>query len=247
MKTVRTVAVWLFMIVVTPIVYVLFVPWTLLGNPAGFIWWSLIRFWAWAFAKLCGVHTVRTRGLERLKEMQACIVMANHESNLDPLLLVMISQWRPIRFLAKKVLFSVPFFGWALFAMDFIPIDRKNIAAVSARIRALSAERHFHRSIVIFPEGHRSRTGSLGPFLNGGFEFARATRLPILPAAFSGTREILPSGGGCQKSGDVVLVVGEPVPSGSYATRALLKEKIRADISELRDQAREMSLQAAGT
>jgi 1-acyl-sn-glycerol-3-phosphate acyltransferase len=170
------------------------------------------------------------------------MVMANHRSNLDPPLLIAFTPYY-LRFLTKKELFFIPFFGWALYLMGQIPIDRKRREKA---IRSLQRSRKLLKqpgiAILAFPEGTRSRTEDLLPFKKGGFVFAIENGLPILPVGIGGTGPLLPKGNFLVRPGKVTFVVGEPIPTTQYtlSTKETLMAEVREKLTFLKKEADEI-------
>ncbi len=120
------------------------------------------------------------------------VVVSNHESTLDPFLLSFLP-W-DMRWVAKEELFKPPVVGWAMRWGGDIPLRRG--AGDSIRQMLDECERAIRGgiSVMMFPEGTRSRTGDLLPFKDGAFKLAIKTGAPILPIAITGTRAMMPKG-----------------------------------------------------
>lgn len=117
------------------------------------------------------------------------VVVSNHASTADPFLLSFL----PIdmRFVAKDELFHVPLVGWLLRLAGDIPIRRGDAASATAMKSACVRTLEAGLSVMIFPEGTRSRNGAVGAFKNGAFEIAREADAPILPVVLHGTAACL--------------------------------------------------------
>jgi 1-acyl-sn-glycerol-3-phosphate acyltransferase len=142
---------------------------------------------------------------------------------------------RPIRLLAKKQLARIPLFGWVMSAGRFIFIDRQNAVAARRSIEEAGRRIHDGESVAIFPEGTRTRDGTLGPFKKGGFHLALKAGVPIVPVALRGTRELMPSGSLLLRSGHITVVLGEPIPTQGLddADRASLSERVRGAVAAM--------------
>ncbi len=188
---------------------------------------------AWRFAKarartltwMLGVG-VRVHGLERLAGGGPFVFTPNHQSHLDILVLLGFLPGRT-RFAAKKELWTHPVVGAVLDTLGMVPIDRdRPERAIDALDRA-AAERH---SLVIFPEGTRSRTGQLLPFKKGAFVLAAEAGLPIVPVVCRGTRRLMPRGSRLAVlPGEVEIVIEAPIPTAGlgYADRDRLAARVR--------------------
>lgn len=118
------------------------------------------------------------------------VVVSNHESFAD-ILLISYLPWE-MKWLSKAELFRIPVMGWMMWLVGDIPVKRGfGPSAVEAmeRCRRILRQRV---SVMIFPEGTRSRTAELLPFKDGAFRLAIEAGVPILPLAVSGTRTALP-------------------------------------------------------
>lgn len=122
------------------------------------------------------------------------VFISNHQSQLDiPVLEVLLKDYN-VRFLAKKSLFSIPFFGWGIRALGYVPVDREDPKEGLKSLLACVERVKEGVSLIVFPEGTRSATGELLPFKVGGFLIPLKAGVPICPLAIWGTREILPKG-----------------------------------------------------
>jgi 1-acyl-sn-glycerol-3-phosphate acyltransferase len=194
---------------------------------------SVIRLWARLLLWAAGIE-IRGDGIERIDRAKRYILIANHHSYFDiPCIFAAIPQ--PIRFMAKKSLFSIPIFGWAIGRAGFIPIDRKNRrTAVKSFDLAVNRIRKGN-TIVIFPEEGRSREWAMRPFQRGAFLLAIRSELPIMPLAIDGTYDAFRVGARRITPGVVTVRVGTPIETVGVSVRAKdsLGEQSRAQIEAL--------------
>jgi 1-acyl-sn-glycerol-3-phosphate acyltransferase len=188
------------------------------------------RNWlSWIFAT-CGVRVV-AEGLERVDRTQPYVVMSNHQSVLDIGALVMTVplNWR---FVAKRELTYIPFFGWALGLSDQIVIDRGNRTRAIGSLHRAAERVRGGISVIVFPEGTRSPTGRMREFKSGGFHLAIEAQVPILPASVSGSFDLIPKRSLKVRSGIIKVVYGQAVPTEGLTTadRHALKERVRKEI-----------------
>jgi len=191
--------------------------------------WCARRWMRWIFAT-CGLRVV-AEGVERAAAAQPAIFMANHQSLLDAgaLVLTLPFSWR---FIAKKELLFIPFFGWALAASDQIVIDRGNRLRAIGSLRRAAQRVRGGANVVLFPEGTRSHDGALGELKSGGFHLAIEAQAPIVPVSVSGSFELAPRHALRVRPGVLKIVYGEPIPSAGLGPgdRHALKAKVRAAI-----------------
>ena len=149
------------------------------------------------------VYRLEVRGLEHVPADGPLVVVGNHESMLDPFI-VSASISRPIRYLAKSELWSVPLLPWWLASVEAIPVERgkSDGAAIAAAVAALEAG----EVVGLFPEGGVMREG---PWLRGAARMAIATGTPLLPVRLLGTRKALGRNGfGFPR---LAALIGEPI------------------------------------
>ncbi len=199
--------------------------------------WTIAPWFSRQFFAVCGIDW-RIEGWERLPEeirdrRQPVIFMSNHESQLDPPF-VLTAIPVPAVFIAKKELKWVPFIGWAAAAAGVIFIDRGDRERAIRSIHEAAMKVRGGRSVVIFPEGTRTRTGELLPFKKGSFVLAQDADVPIVPFGIHGAYRILPPGGKRIRPGPYVLRFGTPVQPNAFAERDALIEAVRAQVAELR-------------
>jgi 1-acyl-sn-glycerol-3-phosphate acyltransferase len=195
-------------------------------------------FWARSWSQIILFFArvpVRIEVAEPARAVPEAIFMSNHESLLD-ILALFLAVPHDIKFVAKSSLFSIPILGWSMRRGGFVPVDRK--AREKAREALGGIEERLKRgdSVLVFPEGTRSRDGTLGPFKKAGFLLALKTGLPIVPIGISGARAILRRGDFRLHEGLITVKVGEPIPTAGLgvARRAELMERVRTEILRLR-------------
>lgn len=121
---------------------------------------------------------------------KAYVVVANHESQADPFLLCFLP-W-DMRWVAKEELFHQPLTGWAMRFGGDIPIRRGEGDSVREMMKECESALAAGISVMMFPEGTRSRDGNLLPFRDGAFRLAISAGVPVLPIALAGTRQMRP-------------------------------------------------------
>jgi 1-acyl-sn-glycerol-3-phosphate acyltransferase len=154
------------------------------------------------------IFDLRVYGQENIIEEGPALLAMNHQSFLDPPF-AGISCQRPIHYLARKTLFDIPVIGWILRRINVIGVDLagSDVSALKAVIRVLRDG----GCTVVFPEGTRTRDGSLQPAKPGaGFIIAK-TLAPVVPMRIFGAFEAFPKGAKIPRMSPVTIVVGEPI------------------------------------
>ena len=174
---------------------------------------TLSQLVAVGWARLIGWITpmrVRVEGREHADPEQSYVVVSNHQSQYDILVLY---GWLNIdvRWVMKQELRSVPGLGVACERLGHIYIDRSDHQAAVASISAARERITDGTSVLFFPEGTRSDDGRLRRFKKGAFRFAIDTGLPILPVTVVGTNEVLPARRYDLRPGRATLVIHRPV------------------------------------
>ena len=150
----------------------------------------------------------RAAGYKRLETENGALVLANHQSFLDPLV-VGLPFRRPISFLARDSLFRVPLIGWILKNTHVMPINQK--AASTASFRDMVKRVQAGWLVGVFPEGTRSPSGKIGVLKPGFAAVVRRAKLPVYPVGISGAYHALPMGGWFLKPTRVRVVFGTPL------------------------------------
>jgi len=194
----------------------------------------LARLWCEWLLKVLGIRIVIV-GNNLPPKGQRYVFMSNHQSQLDiPVLEVLLKDY-DIRFLAKKSLFKIPFFGWGISALGYIPVEREDPKEGLRSLLACLSAVQSGVSLVIFPEGTRSRTGELLPFKKGGMLIPLKAQVSVCPLAIYGTRDILPKGSlwFSLKKREVCVYVGSLIETKGMTLRdkEKLSQMVREEIS----------------
>jgi 1-acyl-sn-glycerol-3-phosphate acyltransferase len=195
------------------------------------------RVYFGALLKLSGVR-VAVSGWEHVRPDHAYVFMPNHRSWMDVPILHVALGGRDIRWVGKKEIVPVPFFGWAFGLSRHIKIDRGNRERGIRAIRSAAQVGGGGVSVVIFPEGTRSVNEDLLPFKKGGFHLALDAGLEILPVAISGTERIMRKREWILRPGTAHVTFIPPVaplPGGKAALPDLMRavrERIQGALSQ---------------
>lgn len=166
------------------------------------------RLWSWLILATTGV-SVELSGLERLEPGKTYIFVSNHQSIYD-IPVVFASLPYQLRIIAKESLGHFPFLGWHLRRTGHLLVDRRNPdrSGILRRWKALVGQ---GLSLIIFPEGTRSRDGRVGIFKAGSFLLAIEAGLPVVPLSVDGTRRVMRKGQLMTCPGHATLVVHAPI------------------------------------
>lgn len=195
-------------------------------------------YWAtrsWARATIWASDTpVRTQGLEKVNWAEPHVLISNHVSFWDIFAIAAVLP-EPFHFVGKKELNRIPFFGLAWRAAGHISIDRTNRASAVASLRKAGEKiRREKGTVIMFPEGTRSRGGGLQPFKKGAFLLAVEAGVPIVPAVVRGSDRVAP-GGMRIVPHPIEVRFGDPIPTaGPEAEQGeALVDTVRARMLEL--------------
>ncbi len=197
------------------------------------------KLWGRTVLASCGIR-YEVRGLDRFDHRRNFIIASNHQSLLDPPV-VLCAAPQKVRFVAKRSLFYIPIFGQAIWAAGNVPIDRRRTDTSTRRLSRLGTKVGKDLSVLFFPEGTRSVDGALLPLKKGAAVMALQTGLAILPVALSGTGQLLPKRARFVRSGAVGVAFGEPieVKGLDLPARDELTVALRAALERLQPEAEE--------
>lgn len=157
------------------------------------------------------------------------VMVANHQSTVDIGLLFCLPLY--YKWVSKAENFRVPFIGWSMSLNRYIKIRRGTVSSTLRMMRDCDRALREGNSVMIFPEGTRSRDGRLRPFKDGAFELAVRHRVPVLPIVIMGSMRALPRRGfvlgrGCR----ITVRVLEPLEPATFEglTASELRHRVRA-------------------
>lgn len=204
------------------------------------------RNWAAGLLKFWGVK-LDVHGADLVDTTRSYVVMSNHLSYVDIVVLFLALPIIP-GFLAKSELTKVPFLSQALRSGGHVIIDRKKTSNAVATLNAAAEQVRDGKTVLIFPEGTRGDSDTIGKFKKGGFHLAKSAGVPILPVGVRGARGIFPRGSLLVRPGRVEVHIGEPIAADVVTERDAgeLVPLLRARIMELSEMpARESSADSA--
>ena len=220
----------------------------IIGTPVVALVWACTapfdpgRYAAGRMFRLIAVTTVRLNPLWKFEiggrkisdPRRPYVVVSNHESYAD-IFLISLLPWE-MKWLSKESMFNIPCMGWMMRMAGDICVVRgeRNSAAqaiVSARDRLAKRV-----SVMIFPEGTRSRDGTLLPFKDGAFRLAIESGAPILPLVVAGTRRAMAKGSFHFQKARARVEVLDPIETNglTFDDIAALKDRVRTIITDAR-------------
>jgi 1-acyl-sn-glycerol-3-phosphate acyltransferase len=202
-------------------------------NPYGWMVNGIIRNWAKFLLWVAGIK-IEIQGTANLDPNQPYIYFVNHQSNFD-ILALSANIPGTVRYIAKKELFKVPFFGLGMKLAGVIKIDRSNKEEARNSINKDALDRiNKGVSVIIFPEGTRSKDGKIHPFKKGGIILAIEGNIPIAPLVISGSFHIMDKSSLKLKRGKIKLEFLPPVRTEDYhyADRNELTKLIQQQITD---------------
>lgn len=152
------------------------------------LWWTLQTLFQVSFAVL---FRYRARGLHHVPTNGPALLLVNHQSMLDPILLGLPLE-RPVSMVARKNLYAIPVLGWVLRQLYGLEIDRDSPGTGVIREMVRRLEHGF--LVAIFPEGTRSSGTVLGPVKPGFVSILRRADVPVIPVGIAGADRALPRG-----------------------------------------------------
>ena len=223
-EVLRNLLIWIYIILTVPV----------FGTLAIIIrkhFWA--RIWCKGLLKILGIKIKVFQ--EKELPPQIYVFMSNHQSQLDIPVLEKVLEKYNIRFLAKKSLFQIPFFGWGIKALGYVPVEREDPKEGLKSVLACIERIKEGFSLVIFPEGTRSPTGELLPFKIGGFLIPLKAKVKVVPVSILGTKEILPKGAlwfKISKCKEIKIYINKPIETEGWSIRdrQKLSQRVREAI-----------------
>jgi 1-acyl-sn-glycerol-3-phosphate acyltransferase len=175
-------------------------------------------FWASLYTWLNPVWRVEVQGREKIRRDAAYVIVANHQSLLD--ILVLFRLFVHFKWVSKIENFRVPCIGWNMSLNRYIKLQRGSRESVAQMMSDCERTLAEGSSVMIFPEGTRSRDGGLQAFKTGAFTIAQRARAAILPIVVEGTARALPKRGFVLQGRHAIRVrVLDEIPYAAFAER----------------------------
>ena len=223
---IRTIIAWLICICTTVILGTVAIFLSLFDS-SGNIPHLVARLWGKIQLRTTGT-TVKIQGQGNIDPQKSYILVSNHQSNFDIFALL---GYLPIQFrwTAKAELFRIPFLGWAMTRIGYIPIERDSPKKAYRSMLRAAEKVQKGLSVMIFPEGTRSPDGNLQRFKKGVFFIALKSQAPILPIAIRGTGKIMQKGDWRTHPGKVQIIIDPPIETAGISPEkeGELSERVR--------------------
>lgn len=194
-----------------------FVIWllTVLFDRRLFILHKYTCLWSTIVLSLNPIWKIRVTGKDKIGKGVTYVMVSNHQSGLD--IIVLYKLWVHFKWVAKRSIYYYPFLGWNMWLNKYIALDRGKNSSMRKMMADVDKTLKSGNSVMIFPEGTRSRTGKLQPFKTGAFHLAQQAQVPILPIAISGTFNAVKKGGFLvSRNFNIRARVLDPVPYESF-------------------------------
>ena len=200
---------------------------------------KVARTWAKVLLAISNVQ-VRVIGTEYVDGETPQIFMSNHQSVFDILIILAFLPGQ-FRWIAKKELFRIPVFGRAMKNAGYIEIDRQHHQRALQNLAEAARKIREGKSVMSFPEGTRSKDGSVKPFKKGMFHLAMEAGVPIVPITIIGADEIMPKRSLKVNPGRITMIIDAPIDIDEYTddARTELMERVRGIIVKNFDMWRE--------
>jgi 1-acyl-sn-glycerol-3-phosphate acyltransferase len=201
----------------------------------------IMRFWGFVFMKAAGVSW-EVEGLERLEPGRSYVFTSNHISNLDPPFhIAVLSRFVSVRFLAKAELFKIPLLAQAMRRIGIVETDRAAHAGAHRKINEqVGVVVRRGLSLVVYPEGTRSRDAEMKPFKKGAFRIAIDNDMTVVPVTTAGLDKAWKPGTWLVRGGRARMVVHEPIETASMGSGDIeaLRARVRDVVAEAYERIR---------
>lgn len=149
--------------------------------------------WAYHYVRLLPLWRAHFTGRERVAAGQTYVLVANHQSLGD--ILVLFGLFKHYKWVSKRAIFRVPFIGWNMMLNDYVGLLRGDPKSIEQMMQECRAHLRRGSSVMMFPEGTRSTDGEIKAFKHGAFTLASELGLQLVPIVVDGTRDALPKHG----------------------------------------------------
>jgi 1-acyl-sn-glycerol-3-phosphate acyltransferase len=210
------------------------------------LWWRTVYFFSAAGMTLG--FSLRIEGRDRMPRHGAALLIANHQSFLDPVL-VGLAAPRPLRYLARKTLFHHPSFTWLIRSLGAVPIDQEGLGKEG--LVTILGQLRQGQAVLVFPEGERTGDGQILPLRPGIQLLIKRAQAPIVPIAIAGAFDAWPRSRPLPVPAPLFLppgrrtlavVVGRPLDAQAFAClpREQMLSDLHAELQKLHQRAEQL-------
>ncbi len=198
-------------------------------------WWNFVRGCLWFMFKM--LYRFRTEGAEHVPDSGPIIYVSNHQSHLDPIIVGIVVGDRPFSGMARSTLFKNPILASIIRGIGVISLDQSKGDA--GAMKAALGELEAGRCVLIFPEGTRTRDGSVLAFKPGVALIIRRSGASVVPVAMEGAYDIWRIGTPRPRlTGRLAVRAAAPIPAAE-----LMKDGAEAALQRLHKQIDDMRLE----
>lgn len=215
---------------------------TIIGSMLGFSrsmgYWPG-HIWAWLFCRLCLV-SVKVEGRDNISPRTSYVFVANHQGAFD-IFTIYGFLGHNFRWMMKKSLEKIPLVGYACRVSGHIYVDNSSPSAVKHTMETAEKRLAGNMSVVVFPEGSRTRDGRMHGFRRGAFMLAVEFGLPVVPVTIDGAFSVMPRGAVLPRPGKIRMTIHKPIypdAAGKHELSALMEESAQAIASSLPENQR---------
>ncbi len=191
------------------------------------------HYWAKCWCWLAFVR-VSVRGRENIKIGRSYVFVANHQSAYDIFSIYGFLNHQ-FRWMMKKSLERIPLVGYACRVAGHIYVDKHSPAAVRQTMETAEKRLSGGMSVVVFPEGSRTKDGHIHGFRRGAYMLAMEFGLPVVPVTVDGAYDVLPTNALLMRPGRITLTIHKPLEAGEqgHDLQQLMEQSRQAIISAL--------------
>lgn len=199
------------------------------------------RFWGYYPAKIwamlfCWLNFVgvEVKGRDNIDKKTSYVFVANHQGAFD-IFAIYGFLGHNFRWMMKASLRKVPFVGYACYKGGHIFVERTNAARIRHSMEQAERQLQGGMSLVVFPEGSRTKTGRMGSFKRGAYFLATEFGLPVVPVTIDGSYAVMPRNAKLPRPGRIVLTIHRPIeaPAEGHDIDRLMEETRSAIASAL--------------
>lgn len=189
-------------------------------------WWGYYpaKIWAKLFCWLTFV-SVTVKGRENIEKNTSYVFISNHQGAYD-IFAIYGFLGHNFKWMMKKSLEKIPFVGYACKKAGQVFVDSSSPAAIRATMQEAKARLQGGMSIVVFPEGTRSKNGRMRSFKRGAYQLSSEFKLPLVPITIDGAYDILPKNARLPRWGHITMTIHKPVacPETNEDIQAVMDE-----------------------